>query len=275
MLHTSRLLSYAHLLHSGQDKRALLDPQAQQIGLNREESEQVLETLHTLGVADGWQLVGRKMITEGGRDQCGASAVPSLGYLYQHSTVYAEGNAAELKLRATKPLMVEPKLIFGLGSTPVADDTLHSFLQRFDSVALALEILQNPFKGADWTPEDKVCANGFHSKLVVGEARTLSQQSRAMFDQIISNTTMTLNVVNREGAHIVGFGIGRDNVDQSLQHAYELHRAHVDRRRASPFAQGQCLAIGGWLPSKSMTVGQEWVAVVSGIELPSLRVAIV
>ena len=90
MLHTSRLLSYAHLLHSGQDKRALLDPQAQQIGLNREESEQVLETLHTLGVADGWQLVGRKMITEGGRDQCGASAVPSLGYLYQHSTVYAE-----------------------------------------------------------------------------------------------------------------------------------------------------------------------------------------
>ena len=42
------------------------------------------------------------------------------------------------------------------------------------------------------------------SDLVVGEARTLSQQSRVMFDQIISNTTMTLNVVNREGAHIVG-----------------------------------------------------------------------
>jgi 2-keto-4-pentenoate hydratase len=273
MLHTSRLLSYAHLLHAGAGRRALLEPQARQIGLNRAESEQVLETLHTLGVADGWQPVGRKMIIEGGRDQFGASARPSLGYLYQHSTVYAEGNSAALKLSSAKPMMVEPKLVFSLGSTPEADDSLDSFFQRFDSVALALEILQNPFKGDDWTNEDKVCANGFHSKLVIGEPRTLSRQSRGMFDQIISNTTMTLNVVHREGAHIVGFGIGRDNIDQSLQHAYTLHREHVDCKRASPFAQGQWVAIGGWLPGKMMTAGQEWIAVVSGIELPSLRVA--
>jgi len=136
-----------------------------------------------------------------------------------------------------------------------------------------LEILQNPFKGDDWTNEDKVCANGFHSKLVIGEPRTLSRQSRDMFDQIISNTTMTLNVVDGGGAHIVGFGIGRDNVDQSLQHAYTLHREHVDRKRASPFVQGHWVAIGGWLPGKMLTAGQEWIAVVSGIELPSLRVA--
>jgi hypothetical protein len=32
--------------------------------------------------------------------------------------------------------------------------------------------------------------------------------------------------------------------------------------------------MGGWLPSKQIAAGQEWVVVVSGVELPSLRVAI-
>jgi hypothetical protein len=53
-----------------------------------------------------------------------------------------------------------------------------------------------------------------------------------------------------------------------------LHQRHLESKGESPFAQGQCLAMGGWLPSKQIATGQEWVVVVSGVELPSLRVAI-
>jgi len=274
MLHTSRLLSYAHLIQAAQARRGLLQPQAAELGLNGEEAERVLETLHTLSVADGARLVGRKMIPISPQDPSAQSAVPSLGYLYEHSLVDAEDNAASIKLRSVKQVQVEPKLVFSLGSTPEQGDSLEAFLHRFDSVALALEVLQNPFKGEAWTPEDKVCANGFHSKLVIGEARTLSRKSRTVFDQLVSNAGMTLNVIDSQGAQIVGFGLGRDSVDKSLQYAYALHQRHCESNGETPFAQGQCLAMGGWLPSKQIATGQEWVAVVSGVELPSLRVAI-
>jgi 2-keto-4-pentenoate hydratase len=274
MLHTSRLLSYAHLIQASRARRGLLEPQATTLGLNSEDAERVLETLHTLSVADGARLVGRKMIPVSPQDPNAQSGVPSLGYLYADSMVDAEDNAACIKLRSVKQVHVEPKLVFSLGSAPEKGDSLEAFLQRFDSVALALELLQNPFKGEAWTAEDKVCANGFHSKLLIGEARTISHKSRTVFDQMVSNSTMTLNVIDQQGAHIVGFGVGRDKVDKSLQHAYALHQRHIESIGESPFAQGQCLAMGAWLPSKQIAVGQEWVVVVSGIELPSLRVAI-
>jgi 2-keto-4-pentenoate hydratase len=274
MLHTSRLLSYAHLIQASQARRGLLEPQATQLGLTGEEAERVLETLHTLSVADGSRLVGRKMIPVSPQDPSAQSGVPSLGYLYKHSMVDAEDNAACIKLRSVKQVHVEPKLLFSLGSAPEHGDSLETFLHRFDSVALALELLQNPFKGEAWTAEDKVCANGFHSKLVIGEARTLSSKSRTVFDQLVSNAGMTLNVIDSQGAQIVGFGLGRDNVDKSLQHAYALHQRQIESKGESPFVQGQWLAMGGWLPSKQIATGQEWVAVVSGVELPSLRVAI-
>lgn len=274
MLHTSRLLSYAHLIQASQARRGLLEPQATQLGLNSDEAERVLETLHTLSVADGSRLVGRKMIPVGPQDPGAQSGIPRLGYLYEHSLVDAEDNAVCIKLRSVKQVHVEPKLVFTLGSTPEQGDSLETFLHRFDSVALGLEVLQNPFKGEAWTPEDKVCANGFHSKLLMGEARTISHKSRTVFDQLVSNATMTLNVIDPQGAHIVGFGLGRDNVDKSLQYAYALHQRQVESKGETPFAQGQYLAMGGWLPSKQIATGQEWVAVVSGVELPSLRVAI-
>ena len=274
MLHTSRLLSYAHLIQAAQARRGLLQPQAAELGLNGEEADRVLETLHTLSVADGALLVGRKMIPISPQDPSAQSGIPSLGYLYEHSLVHAEDNAASIKLRSVKQVQVEPKLVFSLGSTPEQGDSLETFLHRFDSVALALEVLQNPFKGEAWTAEDKVCANGFHSKLLIGEARTISHKSRTVFDQTVSNSAMSLNVIDQQGAQIVGFGLGRDKVDKSLQHAYALHQCHIEAKGESPFAQGQRLAMGAWLPSKQIATGQEWVVVVSGVELPSLRVAI-
>ena len=214
------------------------------------------------------------MIPVSPQDPSAQTGVPCLGFLYEHSMVDAEDNAACIKLRSVKQVHVEPKLVFSLGSTPEQGDSLETFLHRFDSVALALELLQNPFKGEAWTAEDKICANGFHSKLLIGEARTISHKSRTVFDRLVSNAGMTLNVIDPQGAQIVGFGLGRDNVDKSLQHAYALHQRHLESKGESPFAQGQCLAMGGWLPSKQIATGQEWVVVVSGVELPSLRVAI-
>lgn len=273
MLHTSRLLSYAHLLQAGQTSRGLLEPQALAHGLTREDSQRVLDTMHTLAVADGLKLIGRKMISVAQADDAQSVRVPSLGYLYEQSTDDAEDNAASLKLRSSKQLTVEPKLVFSLGSTPEPNDTLQSFQQRFDSVALAIEVLQNPFKGEQWTGEDQVCANGFHHRLVMGEAKTLSVKSRMVFDQIISNATLTLSVVNREGSQIVGFGSGRNNVDQSLQHAYALHQRHVEATGETPFTEGQRIAMGAWLPGKPVAAGQAWIAVMIGVDLPSLCVS--
>jgi len=273
MLHTSRLLSYAHLLQAGQTSRGLLEPQALAHGLTREDSQRVLDTMHTLAVADGLKLIGRKMISVAQADVAQSVRVPSLGYLYEQSTDEAEDNAASLKLRGSKQLTVEPKLVFSLGSTPEPNDTLQSFQQRFDSVALAIEVLQNPFKGEQWTGDDQVCANGFHHRLVMGEAKTLSVKSRMVFDQIISNATLTLSVVNREGSQIVGFGLGRNNVDQSLQHAYALHKRHVEATGETPFSEGQRIAMGAWLPGKPVAAGQAWIAVMIGVDLPSLCVS--
>lgn len=273
MLHTSRLLSYAHLLQAGQTSRGLLEPQALAHGLTREDSQRVLDTMHTLAVADGLKLIGRKMISVAQADDAQSVRVPSLGYLYEQSTDEAEDNAASLKLRGSKQLTVEPKLVFSLGSTPEPNDTLQSFQQRFDSVALAIEVLQNPFKGEQWTGEDQVCANGFHHRLVMGEAKTLSVKSRMVFDQIISNATLTLSVINREGSQIVGFGSGRNNVDQSLQHAYALHQRHVEATGETPFSEGQRIAMGAWLPGKPVAAGQAWIAVMIGVDLPSLCVS--
>ena len=131
MLHTSRLLSYAHLIQASQARRGLLEPQATQLGLNGEEAERVLETLHTLSVADGSRLVGRKMIPVSPQDSSAQTGVPSLGYLYEQSMIDAEDNAACIKLRSVKQFHFEPKLAFSLGSTPEQGDSLESCLHPF------------------------------------------------------------------------------------------------------------------------------------------------
>ena len=48
------------------------------MGLNGPDSEQVLDTLHTLGIAEGWRSIGRKMIRIDGVPAGHAEATPAL-----------------------------------------------------------------------------------------------------------------------------------------------------------------------------------------------------
>ncbi len=275
MLQSSKLHSYAHAIKAVESTRRAIAPQASTLGLTLESAIETQAALHMLHTADGLDSVGRKVIAQSINRHSSNQFQACLGYHYASRTVHVQEDELVLKTPNFTRLFLEPKLVLKLSHAPDISTSLEQFTQLFESVALAVEILQVPFKGDAWSFEDKVCSNGLGHQLVVGEAKTLSEKRKRNFSDVLNHVTFSLNRVSKQTSQLLNYASGRDAVMSSISELYEVFQRHLEIDECSPFHQNDLISLNALCAPVKITAGDEYVFVASGIDLEAIRIRLV
>jgi len=272
MLQSSKLHSYAHAIKAVESNRRAIAPQASTLGLTLESAIETQAALHMLHTADGLDSVGRKVITQSISRHSSNQFQACLGHHYASRTVQVQDDELVLKTPNFTRLFLEPKLVLKLSHAPDISTSLEQFTQLFESVALAVEILQVPFKGDTWSFEDKVCSNGLGHQLVVGEAKTLSEKRKRNFSDVLNHATFSLNRVSKQTSQLLNYASGRDTVMSSISDLYEVFQRHLEIDECSPFHQNDLISLNALCAPVKISEGDEYVCVASGIDLAAIRI---
>ncbi len=275
MLQSSKVHSYAHAIKAVESTRRVIAPQALTLGLTLESAIETQAALHMLHTADGLDSVGRKVIAQSINRHSSNQFQACLGYHYASRTVHVQEDELVLKTPNFARLFLEPKLVLKLSHAPDISTSLEQFTQLFESVALAVEILQVPFKGDAWSFEDKVCSNGLGHQLVVGEAKTLSEKRKRNFSDVLNHVTFSLNRVSKQTSQLLNYASGRDAVMSSISELYEVFQRHLEIDECSPFHQNDLISLNALCAPVKITAGDEYVFVASGIDLEAIRIRLV
>ena len=272
MLLSSKLHSYAHALKSVESTRRAIAPQALTLGLTLETAMQTRDALHMLNTAGGLDSVGRKVIAESTTRRPLEQPQACLGHHYASRTLYVQDDVPVFKTHNSTRLFLEPKLVLKLSHAPDSSTSSEQFTQMFESVALAIEILEVPFKGDTWSFEDKVCSNGLGHQLVVGEAKTLSEKRKRKFSHVLNHAVFSLNRVSDAGSQLLSYANGSDIVMSSIDELYEIFQRQYRLDECSPFHQNDLITLNALCPPVKIAAGDEYVCVASGIDLEALRI---
>jgi len=272
MLQSSKLHSYAHAIKAVESTRRVISPQASTLGLTLESAIETQAALHMLYTADGLDSVGRKVIAESINRQSSNQPQACLGHHYASRTVHVQDDEFVLKTSNFTRLFLEPKLVLKLSHAPDSSTSLEQFTQLFESVALAIEILQVPFKGDAWSFEDKVCSNGLGHQLIVGEAKTLSEKRKRNFSNVLNHATFSLNRVSKQASQLLNYASGRNAAVSSISDLYEVFQRQLEIDGSSPFHQNDLISLNALCAPVKISEGYEYVCVAAGIDLAELRI---
>jgi hypothetical protein len=275
MLLSSKLHSYAHAIKAVESTRRTIAPQASKLGLALDTAMQTQAVLHMLNTADGLDSIGRKLIVDSTTRRGSDHPRACFGHHYASRTVHLQDDEIILSTQNSTRLFLEPKLVLKLSNAPDISASLEQFTQLFVNVALAIEVLEVPFKGDAWSFEDKVCSNGMSQQLVIGEAKTLSEKRKRNFSNAVNYATFSLNRISKQSSQLLNYASGHDVVMSSINELYEIfqHQCRVDE--FSPFQQGDWITLNALCSPVKITAGDEYVCVASGIDLAALRIRFV
>lgn len=273
MLYSSRLRSYAHALREAQTRRKAISSKARALGLTAESSIKALDDLHTLHIAEGLPAVGRKLIA----DSSGADSQhvdnAYLGYLYQLEFAEEDADPPVFRTHGSSRFRLEPKLMLRFAHSPDLDNGLDAFVDAIDAMALSAELQFMPFAEGSWCFEDKICANGFGTRLIAGEMKTLSRSSKRNFDQLLNLSSFSLSRVSAAGSALVSYQLGHQTRLSSIAALYALLKHRQPTDAGSPIAEGQVVALDAVCDAQPVAAGEEWVCVSTGFDLGSLRIS--
>lgn len=272
MLMSSKLHSYAHAIKAVESTRRAIASQVSTLGLTLETAMQTLDALHVLNTADGLDSVGRKIIAESTTRRSLAQPQACLGHHYASRTLHVQDSEFVLKARNSTRLFLEPKLVLKLSQAPDISTSLEQFTQMFESAALAVEILEVPFTGNEWSFEDRVCSNGLGYQLIVGEARTLSEKRKRNFSAVVNHAMFSLNRVSKQDSRIMNYASGSDSVMSSISELYEVFQRQWKTDECSPFHQNDLVSLNSLCTPIKVNAGEEYAFVATGIDLDSVRI---
>jgi 2-oxo-3-hexenedioate decarboxylase len=189
--------------------------------------------------------------------------------MYDDTVRHATKNAALLPLgRMTSP-KIEPEIVFKM-KRPLNGD-LHdpaAVLGAVEWIALGFEIIDCVYAEWKFQPSDFVASYGFHAALIVGEPHRVEPESIPTLVDQMAGFTVQL----RRNGEVVAEGSGRNVLRSPALCVGELASATAARQDAEPLGAGEIISSGTLTESKPIAPGEEWSAIVDGIDLPPLTV---
>lgn len=271
MLLSSRSRAYAHAIKDALAGKKPIAPQSESLGLTPEASINTLGELHTLNIADGMTSVGRKLIAESPYASCDEGSHGCLGFLYSAQWPDDEGELPVVRTHGSTRLLVEPKLVLRFSEAPDPGAGIDGFLDAIHAIAIGAEVLLRPFDKTSWRFEDRICANGFGKSIHIGELKTLSRSSKRNFSMLLQHSTFSLSRTSGVNASMVEFTPGHKAPLSSIASLYELVRQNSDLE-SRPIAEGDLVALNALCAAQPVSAGDEWICVLSCLDLPSLRI---
>jgi len=182
---------------------------------------------------------------------------PIWGSVWDSTLTLCDGEG-QVSLAHTCQPRLEPEVVFGLKSTPVANATLDGIFHAIDWVAPGFEVVQSHLPHWTFEAADTVADGGLHAHLLVGRRIPVHElaTSAAALDALLSAARVKLE----KNEQPVEEGQGSNVLDSPLRAL--LH--FVQTLRACPGAPdlqaGDVITTGTWTDAWPLRPGEQWTA---------------
>ena len=190
------------------------------------------------------------------------------GHMYDDTVAFAPGSVASLSLERMIAPKIEPEIVLKLKSAlPAEGLDAAGALQHVEWIALGFEIIDAVYLDWQFQPADFVAAYGLHAALIVGEPMAVDDGTIPTLVEQLAKFTVTL----AKDGQTVAEGAGRNSLRSPALCLAELGSAIARQPAAAPLAAGELVSSGTLTESQPIAPGQNWVATLSGLDLPPLR----
>lgn len=275
MLMSTQINRFAHQLLDAQSEGHPLPPLTSSVVLTQDEAYDIARRICEARIAAGETPVGRKIgfvnRTVWPRNANNPTVLaPIWAPLFEPTLLYAEDNAAVISLGKLQQPRIEPEIAFRLGKTPTPDCTMEELADCIEWMAHTIEINSCPFPDWHFKTADAIAAFGLHGKLIIGEPRMVSAQSRRHLAKMMMGVSVSLSC---NGA-LRSAGFGSDILNSPLHALWHLHQMLCGQDRFEPLAVGEIITTGAWTDARPAAPDEIWQTAFSGIALDGLLVEI-
>jgi 2-keto-4-pentenoate hydratase len=194
---------------------------------------------------------------------------PIWGYAYDR-TVHDLATTPELSLRPFSEPLIEPEIMFGLGSVPSAGMDEAELSGCIDWVAFGYEIVQSIYPGWKFAAADTIAAGGMHGALAIGPRQPFAARAAEWRRELTAfeiELSCDGQAIDRGRAANV-----LDGPLSALRHLVELlQRDSVN----PPLAAGEIISTGTLTKAMPIAPGQTWTTTPSGIALDGVAIRFV
>jgi 2-oxo-3-hexenedioate decarboxylase len=229
----------------------------------------VLAEIEQRRLAQGWQIVGRK-IGFTNRTIWPRYNVwqPLWAQLWSHTVHLAANGEASLPLQSFVQPRIEPEVVFKLKApVPLTDDP-QTVLASVEWIAPGFEIVQSHFPDWKFAAADCTAAFGLHGALIVGAAMPVTDANRATLAAALPEFRPTLSRHNT----MVERGKGSNVLDSPALALAQLARIIADQPRVPPLAAGEIITTGTLTDAWPVAPGELWSSEYGTLGLDGLTV---
>ena len=220
--------------------------------------------------AEGAVPVGRKIgFTNPGMWARYGVRQPIWGAMYDRTVVRlpAGQTVAECSLARLAEPKIEPEVVFGLCSAPVAGGDLAALLDCIEWVAHGFEMVQSHFPGWRFDAADAIADGSLHGLLLLGEPQPVDRLGPGLAEALASfSVSLACNgreVETATSASVLGSPLA------ALAHLVEVL---AGQPQSAPLAAGEMVTTGTITAAYPVRAGETWRSRVQGIGLPGLEV---
>lgn len=191
-------------------------------------------------------------------------------HMYDDTVHQAPDNAATLSIDHMFGPKIEPEIVFRLARSIGATDGPATALDAVEAIALGFEIIDCPFPDWKFQPADFVASKGLHAGLIVGAARPVEAGVIPLLVEQLSGFSVKLV----KNGQVVAEGGARNVLRSPAACLAELASAHA-KAAAAPLPAGALISSGTMSESQLLARGDQWMAELTGLDLPALSLRIV
>jgi 2-oxo-3-hexenedioate decarboxylase len=195
-------------------------------------------------------------------------AAPIWGYVYDSTRHGLSEVVAPVELAPFVEPRIEPEIVFGLAQAPERGMDERALVNCVDWVALGFEVVQSVFPGWRFRAPDTVAAFGLHGALYIGEAVTLTPESRGDWQERLRRFGIPL----RQGDGLIEEGRASNVLSggplSALRHLVEV----LAETPGSPsLAAGEVITTGTLTNAYPVTAGETWSTLSEGLPLKGIK----
>ncbi len=260
----------AHELFTAQKTGQMVPvPPSSRPGFDLNAAYEVEAQLKQMREAEGHKAVGRK-VGYANKAMWRVLKLETLvwAHMYDDTVHYSDQNCATLALAPSRSLKLEPEIVFCL-KRPLTSEGLDAtaVLESTDWLALGFEIIDCPFPDWKFQPGDFVASFGLHAALVVGEKVSVQPE---VFPKLVEELPRFQVRMSKNGEFLEE-GSGKNSLRSPALCVAELAGAILRRFPTQPLAAGELISTGTLTSGHATQSGDRWIAEVTGLSLPSLR----
>jgi 2-oxo-3-hexenedioate decarboxylase len=234
-------------------------------GLTLANSYRIPPLLRASFEARGETIVGRKIgFTNREMWKVYGAKAPVWGYV-TNRTAYDLAKTPIQRIADFVEPRIEPEIMFGMKSAPVADMNETALLDCIDWVSFGYEVVQSIFPAWKFQASDTVAANGVHGALLISVRHAIAPRKEQWLREL-ANFTVELSCNNTlsqrgGGALVLGSPL------LALRHLVQLL---ADDPHNPPVGAGEIISTGTLTLAMAVDAGQTWTAKATGIPLEDI-----